>query len=172
MRERSGLERGLRGAEVVLGLAALAFVAFLFYRVFRPDAPRAELPGVQAEAPSPPPPFVLVLADSQEIELPPGEHFDTTFALDDPRECVLTGSVTGLEGGRRDVEVYVLDPVGAADWHDGVAPRALYASGRAAASTVDVALPSPGEYTLLISNQFSVLSGKRVLLEDTRVTCQ
>lgn len=163
-------DRWLRGVEVVLGLATLGFVASLFYGLLRPPAAGGEGGGDTATLP--PPPLVLTLADSQEIDLHAGEHFDTTFVVDDPRACVLTGLVRGLEGGRRDVEVYLLDTDGSRSWHDGVSPEALYESGRSSSSTLRVPLPGPGEYTLLVSNQYSMLRGKKVLIQDARVTCE
>src|SRR5690606_15587138 len=122
--------------------------------------------------PEPPPPYVLTLADSLVLDLHAGEHFDTTFVVDDRRPCTFRGRVVGVFGGSRDAEAYLLDAHGTADWHDGVHPRALYESGRSASSTLEVPLPGPAAYTLLISNQYSLIRGKKVRVEDARVTCE
>lgn len=165
----AGLERGLRGVEIVLGLAALGFVAYLFYGLLGPGSRAAwVLDGARAA----PPPLVLTLADSAVIDLHAGEHYDTAFVVDDPRECTVTGRVSGLEGGSRDVEVFLLDREGAAEWHRGVSPAALYESGRASSIDLLARLPGPGEYTLLVSNQYSLFRGKRVLIRDARVVCE
>lgn len=103
--------------------------------------------------------------------MPAGEHFDTTFVVTDDRPCVITGRVLGVDGGNRDLDVLVLDRDGFTNWHNGTDGSALFVSRRASAATLNVPLPGPGEYSLLISNRFSVLTGKTVNIPDARITC-
>ena len=119
----------------------------------------------------PPPPFVMELADERVIDLRSGDHFETSFEVRDPRACTLTGRVRGLAGGRRDVEVYVLDEDGYLDWQSGIAPHPVYESGRSPSTRIHAELPGKGRYYLLLSNRFSFLTKKVVRLDDARLRC-
>lgn len=132
-----------------------------------PGADELMLEPVHAE----PERFVLDLVDAELYEMSAGEYFDTPFEIDDPRQCTLSGEVEGVAGGDRDVEVYVLDELGFQDWRDGVRPDALFASGRATTAYMQVELPSPGRYHLLLSNRYSLFTGKQVRVQDARVVC-
>ena len=118
-----------------------------------------------------PPPFELELADAHVIDLRSGDHFNASFVVSDPRPCTLTGQVRGLAGGKRDVEVYVLDEEGYLDWQSGIRPRTIFESGRSNDTTLEVELPSRGRYHLLLSNRFSFLTAKRVRIDDARLRC-
>jgi hypothetical protein len=119
----------------------------------------------------PPPPFVMELADARVIDLRSGDHFETSFEVRDPRACTLTGRVRGLAGGRKDVEVYVLDEDGYLDWQSGLPPHPVYEGGRSPSTRIHAELPGRGRYHLLLSNRFSFLTAKRVRLDDARVRC-
>lgn len=169
----STLARVLRGGEVALGVGAIALVAYLL--VYQAGAlPVRGLIEVASGAtgePPPPAPLVLPLLDSRRLEIGAGEHFDTTFVVSDPRPCTFTGRVSGLAGGGRDVEVYLLDERGYDQWHSGIRPEALFESGRTASASLHVALPNPGRYALLLSNRYSIFTDKTVRVDDARVTC-
>ena len=96
--EGTALARSLRAAEVVLGLAALGFVAYLFYGLLGPRPPASAGRGTEAVGrAAPAPPYVLSLADSQVVDLHAGEHFDTTFVVSDPRRVRRTCRRGGLK---------------------------------------------------------------------------
>ena len=168
------LSRVVRGGEIALGVAVVAVIAYLFADRLQSAGAGgvgvARLAAAVAEEPVRPPPLVLSVLDSA-FSLPAGEHLDTAFVVTDPRPCTLTGRVRGVSGGSRDVEVYVLDEDGSTDWHSGLSAGALFASGRASATTLHVPLPMPGRYTLLVSNAFSMFTGKSVHVDQVTVTC-
>ena len=133
---RDHAEDGLtRFVEVGLGLIVFASVAYLVLTqvAWFPQSPAVVAADTVVvaveEPPAPPPPLVIPLLDSLFV-LRAGEHADTIVAVDDERPCILSGRVVGLEGGNRDVEVYVLDEDGYTNWHNGIAPLPMYASGR------------------------------------------
>lgn len=168
--------RELYPLEVGLGLAAFVAVAYLVLtqvalaptgRIEEADASPLELPAFEV---APPPAEVIEVMDSS-FGLIAGEYLDVTFTVDDPRPCRLTGHVQGTAGGDRDVTLYVLDQEALGDWYDGVEPDAVYASGRSSSIDLDVEIPSPGTYTLLISNRYSFMTDKLVRAEDLTVTC-
>lgn len=164
----------LRGGEVVLGVGAIALVAYLL--AIQPGTlPFQSVQGASAQATEeviPPPPLVVSLLDSRSMDIPAGEHFDTTFVVTDPRPCTFFGQVDALHGGDGEVEVYLLDEQGFEQWHEEIHPVALFESGRSASTTLDVPLPGPGRYSLLLSNRFSLFTDKTVHVDAARVTCQ
>lgn len=169
----STLSRVLRAGELVLGAGAIALIGYLLLAPGGP-IPLRELTGglgAVAQLRADPAPLVLRVVDFQELELEAGEHFDTTFVVSDPRPCVFSGQVTGLSGGDRDVKVFLLDEQGYEQWHDDDPPAALFDSGRTSSAALEVSLPGPGEYALLVSNRFSFFTGKTVRVESARVTC-
>jgi hypothetical protein len=118
-----------------------------------------------------PGPAVVPLLDARALHVPAGTSHSVSFRVSDERPCVLTGRVLGVAGGRRDLEVYVLDRDGIADRGSTTGGQALFRSGRTSAVGLQVPLPGPGNYHLLVSNRFSVTSDKTVQVENARVTC-
>jgi hypothetical protein len=169
----SALSRVLRAGEIGLGAGAIALIGYLLL------APGGAIPlrelasslGTVSPLRADPAPLVLRVVDSEELDLEPGEHFDTTFVVSDPRPCVFSGQVTGLSGGDRDLKVYLLDERGYEQWHEEDPPAALFDSGRTSLAELDVPLPGPGKYALLVSNRFSFFTGKTALVDFARVTC-
>ncbi|MBW3629404.1 MAG: hypothetical protein KY464_08920 [Gemmatimonadetes bacterium] len=172
----------LRALEIAVGGGAFLLVAYLLgtgagiipeleVRVLRGPGESAAEFLIHPVAANPPPPFELELADGEVIDLRTGDHFDAPFEVRDPRPCTLTAQVLGLAGGRRDVEVYVLDDDGYLDWQKGVRPRALFESGRATLTSLEVELPSRGRYHLLLSNRYSIFTPKTVRVDDARLRC-
>ena len=164
-----------RVLEAGLGLIAVAAVAYLVMTRLAPRSSDGETKLAESSATTPlpidAPPLVLPLVDSTLV-IYAGGHFDTSFTLDEDRPCILTGRIRGIEGGDRDVEVYVLDVEAFANWHDGGSTLApIFASGRSALTNLNVTVPSQGRSTLLISNRYSLLTDKRVSVENVRLTC-
>ena len=171
--------------EVAAGFGAFCFVGALLYAgmgtapftgkmasAFVSPAAASGATSRAAPEPPPPPPLVLTVLDEAALDLPPGEHFDTAFAVSDPRPCTFRARVQGLEGGNRDVEVYLLDEDGNSNWHNGIKPAALYESGRTSASTIEVPLEERGRFHLLVSNRYSLMTAKTVRVENARVVCE
>lgn len=160
---------GVGGAErfPVIGRVASAFLA-------PTPQPMQAAPAAGPEPPPPPPPLVIPVLDEPLLRLAAGEHLDAAFVVDDSldRPCTFSGRVQGLEGGSRDVEVYLLDEDDRANWHDGIKPTPVYESGRTSATTVHLPLPGEGRYHLLVSNRYSVFTAKTVQVENARVVCE
>lgn len=173
----------VRGIELAMGFGAFCLVALLLYVLLggaegwadtspnSADEHRAD--SVPLPAPPPPPPHKTSVLDATERRLPPSGHFDVPFVVDDPhlRECTFYGRVQVLDGGSRDVEVYLLDEDAYANWSNGIDPAAVYKTGRIVAKTIKVQMPT-GQYHFLISNRFSVFTAKTVQVDDARVVCE
>ncbi|HEX2204612.1 MAG TPA: hypothetical protein VHG91_14985 [Longimicrobium sp.] len=134
-------------------------------------ADSASAPEAEPAPPPPPPPMVLEVADLDAQELGPGQSLWYPVDLNDPRPCRLTGAVEVSEGGDHDVHVFVLDEVGFTNWRHDHEFTALFARERTSAAALDLALPSPGRYYLVVSNRFSVFTGKVVRVDAATVTC-
>jgi hypothetical protein len=121
--------------------------------------------------PPPPPPAFISVVDTSAVQIRAGaaEYFD--FALSDPRTCVLHGRVVGLAGGRRDFNVFVFDDDGFANWANGNQAHTYFNESQTSSVTLNVVLPSPGSYHLVVSNRFSVFTGKTVQIRNAQVTC-
>lgn len=182
-----------RGAELAMGVGAFFIVGALLFAgvggaerfpvvgrvasAFLAPTPRpvvAAAPAAEPEPPPPPPPLVISVLDEPSLRLAAGEHLDTAFVVDDEldRPCTFSGRVQGLDGGSRDVEVYLLDEDDLANWHNGIKPTPVYESGRTSAATVELPLPGEGRYHLLVSNRYSVFTSKTVRIADAHVTCE
>lgn len=164
---RGGVPVGALVGGAILGLVGgLVVVALGMYAWFNQEqisAPTSFLPE--------PEPVVLALMDESALHIPAGQYHYVSFTVEDERLCLLTGRVLGLTGGREDVEIYVLDEDGFVNWKNGTAGYAVFESGRTAATTLDIPLPGPGRYHMVLSNTFSVVSDKTVQVQDARVTC-
>ena len=161
------------GLLVVLCATGLAGYALLLDRTGGLQVKTAAaqlLPANFAEPPAPPPPAIVAVADGT-VELAPGEYRTYPFELTDPRECTLTGRVVGLQGGSLDVDVYVLDEDAFNEFRSGYEFEPLLGEQRTAAAELDLSLASPARYHLVVSNRFSVFTGKLVRAEDLKVTC-
>lgn len=159
-------------AHLLVGMAAAGVLASGGFYAFQH---RSEIaPAAMALVPEfvvRPGPAVLPLLDARALRVPAGTSHSVSFSVSDERPCVLTGRVVGIAGGRRDVEVYVLDRDGVVDRSSTTGGEALFRSGRTSAVGLRVRLPGPGDYHLLLSNRFSVVADKTVQVEDARVTC-
>lgn len=134
------------------------------------DALPSFAPGPLVEAP---PGFNAVGSDADRVTAVIGPEKYETFkvSIPDQRGCRLRGRVATVGGGSRDVDVLVLAPDDLAAFRDGRRYASLFSARRTTQISLDVALPGPGQYSLVISNRFSAFSGKQVLVEGLRWEC-
>lgn len=86
--------------------------------------------------------------------------------------CHVRGTVTGLSGGKKDVEVRIVTNDQYHTWgeNDLTKPDALQTFDRGSLTTVDLALTDIGRHYVVISNQFSILKSKTIAA-DLRLEC-
>jgi membrane-associated phospholipid phosphatase len=85
--------------------------------------------------------------------------------------CRLRGRVETVEGGARDIDVLVLDGDALGSFRQNRRYTPVFQARRTSEVALDVPLPGPGQYHLVISNRFSAFTGKVVLLEEVRWEC-
>lgn len=90
------------------------------------------------------------------------ESVEFTVPGDWMREPRLQGRVEVLKGGGRDVDVIVLRAADLAAWEKRSAVDTLHAAPRARTVDLDVVLPGPGRYVLVLSNRFSKVASKEL----------
>jgi hypothetical protein len=73
----------------------------------------------------------------------------------------LVGSFTTAGGRANDVEVFITDRSGLSSLTTGSSFTPIYASGRVTSGNIDAVL-SPGNYYLVFSNAFSLISAKAI----------
>jgi hypothetical protein len=78
--------------------------------------------------------------------------------------AVVSGRFRASGGGGNDVEVFILDPDAFENWQNGHSVRTYYNSGRVTVSTIKKYL-NEGEYYLVFSNTYSVMTPKAVEAE-------
>jgi len=80
----------------------------------------------------------------------------------------LNGHFAATGGTGNDIQVYVLDEDGFANFKNGHNARTFYNSGRATQSPIGAVLPNaPGNYYLVFDNRFSLLTPKAVAVNAT-----
>jgi hypothetical protein len=109
--------------------------------------------------------------DLPELKVAAGQYHYYGFETTDERPCRLRGRVETTAGGRHDTDVLVLDQDGFANFQYNRRFSSVFAAPRTAAVTLDVPLPGPGSYYLVLSNRFSAFTGKTVRVENVRWIC-
>jgi hypothetical protein len=112
-------------------------------------------------------PQILELADEASVDIAAESHLHYGFILKRGSGCAVTGRVLGLAGGNKDIEVLLLGDDDFINWKQK--PRApemaqigYYHSPRQTATTLNLPVPGPGQYHLVISNAFSFATPKTV----------
>lgn len=102
------------------------------------------------------------LASEQTLELPAASYWSLRFTLPDG-ECRVDLDILGTSGGNLDVEALVLDSYTFLNWSSassGVTSEPVFQSARLRRVTGSVPVKGPGEYVLVVSNKFSIMTPK------------
>ena len=121
--------------------------------------------------PPPPPPLIQPVVAGEARRLGAGEYVAWNFTLNDTRPCRLKGRITVTEGGSHDVDVVVTDADGYENFRNGHEFGTYFQQRRTSAVTLDVPLDGFKTYYLVVSNRFSVFTGKTVLFEPIQGVC-
>ncbi|HYH78208.1 MAG TPA: emp24/gp25L/p24 family protein [Longimicrobium sp.] len=121
--------------------------------------------------PPPPPPFALQIADEPYQRLNAGGYSWYPFELTDNRACRLRGHIQVTDGGSHDVEMFVTDQDGFVNFQNGNGVNTYLHERRTSAVTLDLPVRGFKKYYLVVSNRFSLFTGKTVSLQDIRGVC-
>jgi hypothetical protein len=150
---------------VLLGLLVIG-LAFVGYRV-RQGAGRGGAIGLVLR------PLTAQLAADQDLSIAGGaiQRWEWIVTARQPT-CRLTGQIQVIDGGDRDVEVFVLTAGNYASLSNGHTAYAFFQTEQTTVVKLDVTTSEPGRMVLAISNRFSPHAAKRVRLRTVRVVCQ
>jgi hypothetical protein len=90
--------------------------------------------------------------------IPPGEALQYAFQLPETdQKCKLIGSTKGVGGFGHNIEVFLLTDDEYVFWHANPAaiPQSSWETFRGSENTLNYALPGPGTYHFIVSNQMS-----------------
>lgn len=118
----------------------------------------------------PPPPIHLSLVKPQTLDLDAGQYESFQFYLPAERVCTVTGHLAGVDGGNRDVDVFIVNDDGLANFENSRDFEPLTGARRTAAYALRQRLPV-GRYHVIVSNRFSIFTGKRVQVDAFRAEC-
>jgi predicted nucleic acid-binding Zn ribbon protein len=118
-----------------------------------------------------PPPVTTDLVNSNSVEIPAGSYKQYAFTIK-RTDCRLTGRVEGVDGGQKELEVRVLADDDFINWKNQPDNSAfgVFKSPRETVTSVDVALPTAGGWSLVVSNHWAAFVGKTALVH-AQVTC-
>jgi len=150
---------------ILLGFLTAVFV-FVVYRV-RQGAGRGGIAGLVMK------PQTAHLAMADDVTLAPGaiQRWEWVATGNQPT-CRLTGYVKVVDGGDRDVEVFVLTSANYDSLSRGGNAFAFLQTGKASAVILDVTSSEAGRMIFAISNRFSPQAPKVVQLRKVQVVCQ
>jgi len=150
---------------IVLGLLIIIFL-FVVYRV-RQGAGRGGIAGLVMR------PQVAQLANIDNLNLAPGaiQRWEWVATAKQPT-CRLTGQVKVVDGGDRDIEVFVLTAANYDSLSKGGMAYAFLQTDKTNAVDLDVTSAEAGRMVFAISNRFSPSVPKVVQLKKVQVVCQ
>jgi hypothetical protein len=118
--------------------------------------PQIELPPTKGQSTS------IVIDDI--IEVPASELWHKTIEIPETLQGVkMIGWCTASGGARNDIKVLVLNDIDFHNWRNFSKVTGLYQSEKTTVADIDVKIPGPGKYHLVVSNWFSEFSSKKVI---------
>jgi uncharacterized protein (TIGR02246 family) len=119
---------------------------------------------VQAAA-APPRGTRVTITDVQAVAIKAQGFVHYTFQLP-AATCAVSGRISGISGGNKDFEAYIMDDDNFRNWSAGVSgARALWQSGRVVVTSIDATIAGPGAFHLVISNTWSIATDKTVQVQ-------
>jgi hypothetical protein len=152
----------------LLGVIVVAIVA-VAYTASGDGTPARSVPDVAA----PRPPAITRIADKEDVEVAAEQLQGWTWTVTPEQpNCRVTGHFEVLEGGNRDVQIFVTSEDEYKNLKNGHKAMANYQTEKITAVTLDVPISGAGRYVLTVSNAFSLMTSKRVRAENVMATCQ
>lgn len=118
----------------------------------------------------PPPPSRFTLMDFRSEDVGAGQYMIYAFDLRNWGPCSVRGHVAGTAGGGRDVDVFFVGEEGLSGFKAGGEFKHYFARQRTTDENIDLTV-GPGRYYLIVSNRFSWMTGKTVMLDGVSAEC-
>lgn len=107
---------------------------------------------------------------TQEIKA----HSYDSWTFDVPNSkagCLLSGKITVLAGGEKDVAVLVLTNDQFTNWQNHHQAQVFFSTGRETVVPLSVTMKGSGKYVLVISNMFSMMTAKTIQTQSVQLHC-
>lgn len=114
-------------------------------------------------------PMEFLIADNQTLRMNAGQEWVYRFRLN-TKDCRIQMNTLGLDGGKRDIVTMVFDSYNYMSRSSGAYAEPVFQSGRLRQLATEVPVKGPGDFVLVISNKFSILTGK-VAKVSARAIC-
>jgi hypothetical protein len=131
---------------------------------------KEEAPTRRPLPPPPPPPSRFTLMDFRSEDVGAGQYLVYAFDLRNWGPCSVRGHVAGTAGGGRDVDVFFVGEEGLSGFKAGGEFKYYFARQRTTDENLDLRV-GPGRYYLIVSNRFSWMTGKTVMLDGVSAEC-
>lgn len=118
-------------------------------------------------------PQTAQLANVDELDIAPGaiQRWEWVATAKQPT-CRVTGLINVIDGGDRDVEVFVLTAANYDSLSRSRHALAFFQTPRTSNVKLDVTSSHAGRMVLAVSNRFSPQAAKVVQLRNVQVVCQ
>jgi hypothetical protein len=115
---------------------------------------------------------VITIASAADIDIEAGKIQHWNWTVDPQRaNCHLTGRIEVVDGGNKDVQVFVMTQDDYTNMVNGHSSKVYFQSEKMTVVTLDLNTSAAGPMVLAVSNGFSVLQKKRVHIQSVQATC-
>ncbi|MGH7617108.1 MAG: DUF4344 domain-containing metallopeptidase [Gemmatimonadaceae bacterium] len=112
----------------------------------------------------------VTLVNSRPLQLPAGQYWTMDFHVNAP-QCRVSLNVRALTGGNLDVETMIFERPAFLSWQAKVASaEPVFKSGHVRQTVLDVPIRGPGDFSIVVSNAFSMMTAKTAQA-TVRVAC-
>jgi hypothetical protein len=153
--------RGMRRSTQVWLLALLVLVGVLVL-IRRSNSPGGGALSILA-------PYRVNIGSAQPEEIKATGYLDYHITLPN-RTCRVTGHILGVSGGNKDFQGFLMNDDNFRNWQTSHQARAFWQTDKVAAATIDAQVAGPGTFHLVVSNLFSLFTGKSVTVQG-QVEC-
>jgi hypothetical protein len=105
---------------------------------------------------------VVNIASNDAKEIKPNQYLDYKFTLP-PTFCSVRGKIEGVTGGQKNFEAFIMNDENFRNWSARLASQS-FQSGRKVVWSFDQNVNGSGDWHLVVSNTFSVVTAKAVTI--------
>jgi hypothetical protein len=153
---------------LIVILCGLAIIAFMVFEQTsnRAEAQRNALQVQMAQQNAPKPHFLPITNGAAAV--PAGSYLWYTFVVPLGASTVaVNGHLSATGGTGNDIDCYILDEDGLANFKNGHPATTYFNSGKVTQAKIGAVLANPGTYYLILDNRFSLFTPKAVQIDAT-----
>jgi hypothetical protein len=110
--------------------------------------------------------------DDGTQEIKARSYYSWTFDVPNRKAgCLLSGKISVLSGGEKDVAVLVMISDQFINWQNNHQAQVFFSTGRETVIPLNVAMKGSGKYVLVVSNAFSMVTAKTIQTQNVQLHC-